>query len=143
MLGNSYKTASSPAPMPTLQRRSSARHRPDRFLRACTHKREGRVSRTSAVGPNADCRLSALYVGTHDGVDGPLTASECQNGGRRRSPEQEPSTHEISTIGIDIAKHVFPLHGADGAGAAVLSRRLRRGQVAAFFAALQSLYRRH
>jgi transposase len=44
--------------------------------------------------------------------------------------------HEISTIGIDIAKHGFRLHGADGAGEAVLSRRLRRGQVAAFFAAL-------
>jgi transposase len=47
-----------------------------------------------------------------------------------------PCTRLVSTIGIDIAKHVFQLHGADGAGEAVLSRRLRRGQVAAFFAAL-------
>lgn len=39
---------------------------------------------------------------------------------------------EISTIGIDIAKHVFQLHGVDGAGKTVL----RRGQVASFFAAL-------
>jgi transposase len=44
---------------------------------------------------------------------------------------------EISTIGIDIAKHVFQLHGVDGAGEVVLCRRLRRGQVAGFFAALQ------
>ena len=43
---------------------------------------------------------------------------------------------EITTIGIDIAKHVFQLHGIDGAGEVVLCRRLRRGQVAAFFAAL-------
>ena len=43
---------------------------------------------------------------------------------------------EISTIGIDIAKHVFQLHGVDGAGEAVVCRRLRRGQVASFFAAL-------
>lgn len=43
---------------------------------------------------------------------------------------------EVSTIGIDIAKHVFQLHGVDGAGEVVLRRRLRRGQVAAFFAAL-------
>jgi len=43
---------------------------------------------------------------------------------------------EISTIGIDIAKHVFQLHGVDGAGEVVLCRRLRRGQVAGFFAAL-------
>lgn len=40
------------------------------------------------------------------------------------------------TIGIDIAKHVFQLHGVDAAGKIVLSRRLRRGQVTAFFAAL-------
>jgi transposase len=43
---------------------------------------------------------------------------------------------EITTIGIDIAKHVFQLHGVDGAGEIVLCRRLRRGQVATFFAAL-------
>jgi len=29
--------------------------------------------------------------------------------------QQEPSMHEISTIGIDIAKHVFQIHGVDGA----------------------------
>jgi hypothetical protein len=50
--------------------------------------------------------------------------------------QREPSMDEIITIGIDIAKHVFQLHGVDGAGEVVLSRRLRRGQVAAFFAAL-------
>jgi transposase len=50
--------------------------------------------------------------------------------------QREPSMGEIITIGIDIAKHVFQLHGVDGAGEVVLSRRLRRGQVAAFFAAL-------
>jgi len=43
---------------------------------------------------------------------------------------------EVSTIGIDIAKHVFQLHGVDGAGEVVLCRRLRRGQVMRFFAAL-------
>lgn len=40
------------------------------------------------------------------------------------------------TIGIDIAKHVFQLHGVDAAGKVVLCRRLRRGQIVAFFAAL-------
>jgi transposase len=43
---------------------------------------------------------------------------------------------EVSTVGIDIAKHVFQLHGVDGAGEVVLRRRLRRGQVVSFFAAL-------
>ena len=40
------------------------------------------------------------------------------------------------TIGIDIAKHVFQLHGVDAVGKVVLCWRLRHGQVVAFFAAL-------
>ena len=43
---------------------------------------------------------------------------------------------EITTVGIDIAKYVFQLHGVDAAGEVVLGRRLRRSQIAAFFAAL-------
>jgi len=43
---------------------------------------------------------------------------------------------EVSTIGIDIAKHVFQLHGVDRAGEVVLVLCLRRGQIASFFAAL-------
>jgi transposase len=50
--------------------------------------------------------------------------------------QREPSMSEISTIGIDLSKHVFQLHGVDEAGQVVLCRRMRRGQVAAFFAAL-------
>jgi len=38
---------------------------------------------------------------------------------------------EVTTIGIDIAKHVFQFHGVDGAGEVVMRRRLRRDQVAA------------
>lgn len=44
---------------------------------------------------------------------------------------------EITTIGIDVAKYVFQLHGVDAEGEVVLRRRLRRGQVATFFAALR------
>jgi transposase len=49
--------------------------------------------------------------------------------------QREPSMGEI-TIGIDIAKHVFQLHGVDAVGKVVLCWRLRHGQVVAFFAAL-------
>lgn len=42
----------------------------------------------------------------------------------------------ISTIGIDIAKNVFQVHGIDTTGQTVLCRRLRRTQVVAFFAEL-------
>ena len=41
---------------------------------------------------------------------------------------------EITTIGLDIAKHVFHAHGADATGRAVFSRRLTRGKLLDFFA---------
>jgi len=39
---------------------------------------------------------------------------------------------EIATIGLDLAKHVFQVHGVDAHGTTVLRKRLRRGQVLAF-----------
>lgn len=42
---------------------------------------------------------------------------------------------EVSAIGLDIAKHVFHAHGADGAGKEVFSRRITRGKLLDFFAA--------
>jgi len=39
----------------------------------------------------------------------------------------------ISTIGLDIAKSVFQVHGVDAAGQVVVRRQLRRGHVLAFF----------
>src|SRR5256714_2363824 len=47
--------------------------------------------------------------------------------------EREPSMSDITTIGVDLAKHVFQVHGIDAEGATVLRKRLRRGQVVAFF----------
>src|SRR5262245_31498861 len=40
---------------------------------------------------------------------------------------------EITTIGLDLAKHVFQVHGIDAEGTTVLLKRLRRGQVLEFF----------
>jgi len=44
----------------------------------------------------------------------------------------------ISTIGLDIAKSVFQVHGADAAGQVVLRRQLKRRHVLAFFEKLPS-----
>jgi len=44
---------------------------------------------------------------------------------------------EITTIGLDLAKNFFQVHGVDDAGAAVLRRTLRRSQVIPFFTKLQ------
>ena len=41
---------------------------------------------------------------------------------------------KVSTIGLDIAKNVFQVHGVDHAGAVVIRRTLRRSQVLAWFA---------
>jgi transposase len=44
---------------------------------------------------------------------------------------------QISTIGLDIAKHVFQVHGIDDSGAVVVRRRLRRSDILTFFARLE------
>jgi transposase len=43
---------------------------------------------------------------------------------------------EISTIGLDIAKNVFQVHGVDGAGAVTVRRQLRRAELLKFFGSL-------
>jgi transposase len=43
---------------------------------------------------------------------------------------------QITTIGLDLAKHVFQVHGVDEQGSIVEKRRLRRGQVLAYFGKL-------
>lgn len=40
---------------------------------------------------------------------------------------------KVTTIGLDIAKQVFQVHGADKAGRMLLRRKLRRSEVARFF----------
>ena len=44
---------------------------------------------------------------------------------------------QISTIGLDIAKNVFQVHGIDATERVVVRKQLRRSQVLAFFKALQ------
>ncbi len=48
--------------------------------------------------------------------------------------DQEASVSEVSTIGLDLAKHVFQVHGADASGKVVFRKRLRREKVLEFFA---------
>jgi transposase len=40
---------------------------------------------------------------------------------------------QVTTIGLDLAKNVFQVHGVDAAGKVIHQRQLRRGQVIAFF----------
>ena len=45
---------------------------------------------------------------------------------------------QVTTVGLDLAKRVFQVHGVDAGGRVVVRRKLQRGEVAAFFADLPS-----
>jgi transposase len=69
-----------------------------------------------------------------DGVDGPACGiAMCQGGSCEAFHRGEPSMEQPITIGLDLAKSVFQVHGVDRDGAVVLRRQLRRSQVLAFF----------
>src|SRR6516164_10136416 len=51
---------------------------------------------------------------------------------------REPSMEQVTTIGLDLAKKVFQVHGVDAAGVVAVRRSLRRRQVLAFFTKLPS-----
>jgi len=50
---------------------------------------------------------------------------------------------QVTTIGLDLAKHVFQIHGIDAAEKVVVRRQLRRSQVMAFFEAAGAVPDRH
>jgi hypothetical protein len=59
---------------------------------------------------------------------------------------QERSMDEVSTIGIDLAKHVFQLHGVDGPGRVVTAKgkpSIRQGMTSTWFDAQIFLHPRH
>jgi hypothetical protein len=59
------------------------------------------------------------------GVSRPLSAA-------RINPQLRVH-HPVATIGLDLTKNVFQVHGIDAQGTTVLRKRMRRGQVLAFF----------
>jgi transposase len=54
----------------------------------------------------------------------------------KQATEQEPSTMKTTTIGIDLAKSVFQVHGVDAAGQVTARKKLRRAEVLKFFETL-------
>src|ERR671938_1230465 len=44
---------------------------------------------------------------------------------------------QITTVGLDLAKHIFQVHAIDAAGQVVARKRLRRPEVLSFFAGLR------
>lgn len=63
----------------------------------------------------------------------------CQNGNSTQPIEQKGASEmKITTVGIDLAKNVFQLHGVDVSGKTVIKKQLRRDQVVNFFVNLPS-----
>jgi hypothetical protein len=40
---------------------------------------------------------------------------------------------QVTTIGLDIAKHVFQVHGADGAGHVLFRKRITRAKLLSYW----------
>jgi transposase len=43
---------------------------------------------------------------------------------------------EATSVGLDLAKHVFQVHGIDASGCVVVAKSIKRGKVLEFFASL-------
>src|SRR5258708_6743102 len=71
-----------------------------------------------------------------DGVAGPVGHRDVREGGCWKSQKRGPSVNQIIRIGMDTSKHFFQLHGVDTAERPVLRRKLRRKEMAGFFAKL-------
>jgi transposase len=42
----------------------------------------------------------------------------------------------VTTVGLDLAKHVFQVHGVDGSGRLVFNKAVKRAKLMSFFAGL-------
>jgi transposase len=91
---------------------------------------------SSYIFPAAKETVAESVVPRSDGVDGPLTASDRARMVSSRNTKGEPSMGEITTVGIDLAKNVFQVHGVDANGDIVVRKAVRRAQVVRFFEAL-------
>src|SRR6516225_5330573 len=101
-----------------------------------SHTRGGsrmrKAARTVLCGGRAMKRTSLPLLGWM----APLRHLSAKLLSDRIGSEWEPSMGEVTTIGLDLAKHVFQVHGVDAEGATVLRKQLRRAQVLAFFSRL-------
>src|SRR5919206_736745 len=59
--------------------------------------------------------------------------SVCHRTGRRTPQTRSRPAMSITMIGLDTAKAVFQVHAVDGAGKAVMRRKLRRSELIPFF----------
>ena len=98
---------------------------------------EGRVAAEIENKPSAavagDHRLEH-HAPAFNGMDGPRLRHHRAK--RVGHDTRRPSVAEIATVGLDLAKNWFQVHGADARGRPVLRKKLARSKVLEFFANL-------
>jgi transposase-like protein len=102
-------------------------------------ERGGKAAAAARIAEDRVRALHARIVGR--AIDAPLMEwmapssgiAICQIGCCEQGPQRVLSTEEIPTIGVDLAKSVFQLHGVDAKGRPLLRRQLRRSQIPRFF----------
>jgi hypothetical protein len=77
----------------------------------------------------------AVHMSAFDAVDGSSTGTEVPWMWVLLRPHdsEEPNMQAVTTIGLDIAKSVFQIHGVDAAGNVIVRRQLKRRYVLPFF----------
>src|SRR5690242_19125922 len=83
---------------------------------------------------NSAASSACRRISACDAVDGSSTGTSVPSKWVLLSAHsQEEQMQTITTIGLDIAKSVFQLHGIDAAGAVFIRRQLKRRYMLGFF----------
>src|SRR5271170_3535702 len=92
---------------------------------------------SNAGRPLSPANVSGTSDRFPDGVGGPCLRRLSAIGwpSLEQPLGQEPSTMQTITIGLDLAKNVFQVHGVDAAGQVTLRKKLRRSELLRFFQA--------
>ena len=67
-----------------------------------------------------------------DDVDELLPGLMCQDVAVAKRPHRRSPIGQVTTIGLDIAKDVFQVHGIDAAWNMLIRRKSRRGELVVF-----------
>ena len=93
-----------------------------------------KVLSQQAIGVLVPTRAATRAMSLVDAVDGSSTGTSVPwMWGLVSSHDSEEAIQTITTIGLDIAKSVFQVHGVDAGGQVVIRRQLKRRYVLAFF----------
>ena len=110
-----------------------------KFVELVLREPRGRDRRLAAAEPHAQMHHHLDAITTPPSVSARALYSRNPSGSPSRMPELDTpimgtnNDPMVTTIGLDIAKSVFQVHGVDAAGQVVIRRQLKRRYVLMFF----------